>query len=63
MNKQQKKDNKNHHRSITILLYAISYSEYEKIRNKDSTKSIFDSLRMTHEENKEVKETKTLALI
>lgn len=31
--------------------------------NKDSVKSIFDSLRMTHEGNKQVKKTKVLALI
>lgn len=33
MNYQQKKDQKNYHRSITILLNLISYSEYEKITN------------------------------
>lgn len=63
MSYQQKKDNKNHHVSWTILLNAISYTKYEKITNRDFAKSIFDSLRMTHEGNKQVKETKTLALI
>lgn len=33
------------------MLNAISYSEYEKITDKDTTKSIFDSLRMIHEGN------------
>lgn len=51
MNDQQKKDNKNHHRSRTILLNAISFTKYEKIINRDSVKSIFDSLIMTHEGN------------
>lgn len=63
MSDQQKKDFKNHHKAITILLNVISYAEYEKITNKDSAKSIFDSLRMTHEGNAQVKETKALALI
>lgn len=60
---QQKKDYKNHHKARTILLNAISYTEYEKITNRDTAKSIFDSLRMTHEGNTQVKETKVLALI
>lgn len=47
----QKKDNKNHYISRTILLNVISYTEYENITNKDSTKFIFDSLRMTREGN------------
>ena len=63
MTDQQKKDYKNHHKARTILLNAISYTEYEKITNRDSTKSIVDSLRMTHEGNDQVKETKALALI
>lgn len=62
MTEQQKKYYKNH-KARTILLNAISYAEYEKITNRDTTKSIFDSLRMTHEGNTHVKEAKTLALI
>ena len=42
---------------------AISYSEYEKISNRDNAKDMFDSLRMMHEGNLQVKETKALALI
>ena len=60
---QQKKYFKNHHKAITILLNVISYTEYEKITNRDSVKSIFDSLRMTHEGNAQLKETKALTLI
>ena len=63
MNEQHKKYYKNHHQERTILLNAISYNEYEKITNRDTTKSIFDSLKMTHKGNAQVKETKTLALI
>src|ERR1044072_3566090 len=54
---------KYHHKARTILLNAISYAEYEKITNKETEKSIFDSLQMTHEGNSQVKETKALALI
>lgn len=63
MTNKQKKDYKNHHKTRTILLNSISYTDYEKITNKDTTKSIFDSLRMTHEGNTQVKETKALTLI
>lgn len=52
MNEQQNNDHKNHHRLGTILLNVISYSECEKITNRDFVKSIFDSLKMTHEGNK-----------
>jgi hypothetical protein len=45
------------------LLSIISYTEYEKITNGDFTKSIFDSLRMTHEGKAQVKKTKAMALI
>ena len=34
-----------------------------KITNKHASKSIFDSLRMTHEANTQVKETKAFSLI
>ena len=60
---QQKKEFKNHHKARIILLSVISYTEYEKITNRDSAKNIFDSLRMKHEGNTQVKETKALALI
>ena len=62
-NDQQKKDYKNHHKARTILLNEISYTEYVKITNKDSARSIFDSFKMTHEGNDQEKETKALALI
>ena len=60
---QQKSDFKNHHKARIILLSAISYSECEKISNRETAKNMFDSLRMTHEGNIQVKETKALALI
>ncbi|XP_057444117.1 uncharacterized protein LOC130736293 [Lotus japonicus] len=63
MNGDQKKKYKDHHRARTILLNAISYEEYKKINDRESAKSIFDSLRMTHEGNEEVKETKALAFV
>ena len=63
MSDQQKREFRNHHKARTILLSAISYSEYEKISNRDTAKNMFDSLRMTHEGNIQVKENKALALI
>lgn len=63
MSYQQKKDHKNHHRSRTIFLNAISQYGYENIRNRDSAKSIFDSSKMTHEGNEQVKQAKSLDLI
>lgn len=60
---QQKKDNENYHRSRKIFLNYISYIEYEKITNRDLAKSILDYLKMTHERNKQVKESKDLSLI
>lgn len=62
IDEQQKKDHKNFHRSRTTLLNVISYSQYEKITNRDSAKSIFNSLRITHEGNEQVKESKAMAL-
>src|ERR1044072_5912134 len=58
-----KKTFKNHHKARTILLNAISYAEYEKITNKETAKSIIDSLQITHEGNTQVKEIKALVLI
>ena len=55
MSDQQKREFRNHHKARTILLSAISYSEYEKISNRDTAKNMFDSLRMTHEGNLQVK--------
>src|ERR1044072_7636078 len=63
MTEAQKLMFKNHHKARTILLNGISYAEYEKITDKKTAKSIFDSLQMTHEGNTQVKETKALALI
>ncbi|XP_050889632.1 uncharacterized protein LOC127094916 [Lathyrus oleraceus] len=63
MSDDQKHDIKNHHKARTIMLNTISYNEYEKITNSETTKEIFDSLKMTHEDNNQVKETKDMALI
>src|ERR1044072_6165684 len=63
MTEDQKKQFRNHHKARTILLNSISYSEYEKITYKETAKSIYDSLVMTHEGNLQVKETKDLALV
>src|ERR1051325_5397661 len=62
MSYQQKKEFKIHHKAKTILLSALSYTKYENITNRDSAKNTFYSLRMTHEGNTQVKETKALAL-
>src|SRR3954464_11021306 len=63
MSDDQKKQFKNHHKSRTILLNVISHFEYEKISNRETAHDIFESLKMTHEGNAQVKETKALALI
>src|ERR1044072_7664882 len=63
MTDSQKNTFKDHHKARTILLNAISYAKYEKITDKETAKSNFDSLQMTHEGNSQVKVTKALALI
>src|SRR4051812_9287431 len=63
MTDDQKKEFKNHYRCRTILLNAISHAEYEKISNRETAYDIYESLKMTHEGNAQVKETKALALI
>src|SRR3954465_1524936 len=63
MSDDQKKEFKNHHKCRTILLNAISHSEYEKILNRDTAYDIYESLKMTHEGNAQVKETKAFSLI
>lgn len=63
MTDSQKKDFQNHHTARTIMLNAISYNEYEKITNRETAHNIFESLKMTHEGNLQVKETKALAPI
>src|SRR4051812_6556202 len=63
MDDKQKKEFKSHHKARTILLSAISQAEYEKITNRETDHDIFEYLKMTHEGNARVKETKPLALI
>src|SRR3954462_8513148 len=63
MDDDQKTLFKNHHKYRTVLLNAISHAEYEKISNRETTYDIYESLKMTHEGNAQVKETKALALI
>src|SRR4051812_20187148 len=63
MNDDQKKLFKNHHKCRTVLLDAISHAEYEKISNRETAYDIYESLKMTHKGNAQVKETKALALI
>src|SRR4051812_24469445 len=63
MSDDQKKLFRNHHKCRTVLLNAISHAEYEKISNRETAYDIYESLKMTHEGNAQVKETKALALI
>lgn len=63
MTEVQKNEFKNHHEARTIMLNAISHTKYEKITNRDTTHDMFESLKMTHEGNLQVKETKALALM
>src|SRR3954468_22324474 len=59
----EKKLFRNHHKCRTVLLNAISHAEYEKISNRETAYDIYESLKMTHEGNAQVKETKALDLI
>src|SRR4051812_48614604 len=59
----QKKLFRNHHKCRTVLLNAISHAEYEKISNRETAYDMYESLKMTHEGNAQVKETKAIALI
>ena len=63
MTDSQKKEFKNHHKARTIPLNSISHTKYEKITNRETAHDMFESLKMTHEGNTQVKETKALALI
>src|SRR4051812_17022747 len=63
MSDDQKRLFRNHHKCRTVLLNAISHAEYEKISNRETAYDIYESLKMTHEGNAQVKETKALALI
>ena len=63
MTDHQKREFRNHHKDIPVLLSVISYTEYEKITNRESAKHMFDSLIMTHEGNTQVKKTKAPSLI
>lgn len=45
------------------MLNVIYYTKCEKVTNRDSVKSIFDSLRMAHQGNEQVKENKALDFI
>src|SRR4051812_45689638 len=63
MSDDQKKLFRNHHKCRTVLLNAISHAEYEKISNRETAYDIYESLKMTHEGNAQVKETKAFALI
>src|SRR3954463_11362162 len=51
MSDDQKKQFKNHHKSRTVLLNAISHAEYEKISNREITHDISEEVKMTHEGN------------
>lgn len=56
MNEEQKIEFKNHHIARTFMLDAISLKVYENITNRDTTYDIFESLKLKHKENTQVKE-------
>lgn len=58
MDDTQNKNYKLHHKAIKFLVTFISFKEYKKISNIESTKTIYDSLRFNYEGNKQVKESK-----
>lgn len=59
----QKKIYRKHHRVRRILVDALPHSEYLKILNKSSAKTIFESLCATYEGNQQVKEEKANLLV
>ena len=63
MTAEQKKLYSQHHKARAILLSAISYEEHQKITDREFAKGIFESLKMSHEGDKKVKESKALSLI
>ncbi|XP_050909755.1 uncharacterized protein LOC127123595 [Lathyrus oleraceus] len=59
----QKKTYRKHHRVKGILVDIIRHSEYIKIIDKFTTKTIFESLCATYEGNQQVKEAKANLLV
>lgn len=55
MDDTQNKNYKLHHKAMKFLVTFISFKEYKKISNIESTKTIYDSLRFNYEGNKQVK--------
>lgn len=59
----QKKIYKKYHRVRGILVYALPHSEYIKIIEKYSSKTIFKSLCSTYERNQQFQEAKANNLV
>lgn len=59
----QKKTYKKHHRVKGIFVYVLPHSEYIKIIDKSTSKTIFDSLCATYERNQQVKVEKDNLLV
>jgi hypothetical protein len=55
--------NRKHHKVRGILVDSLPHSEYTKIVNISSNKSIFESLCSTYEGNQQVKEAKANQLV
>lgn len=58
-----KKTYRKHHKVRCILVDSLPHSEYIKIIDKSTTKTIFESLCTTYERNKQVRETKANLLV
>lgn len=59
----QKKVYRKHHRVKGILVESLTHSEYIKIIDKSTTKTIFESLFSTHKGNQQVKEAKANMMV
>lgn len=58
-----KKIHRKHHRVRDILVNGLPHSEYIKIIDKSTAKTIFESLCATYEGNQQVKEEKDNLLV
>ncbi|XP_073222520.1 uncharacterized protein [Cicer arietinum] len=63
MNANKKNMYKMHYKSRTFMINAITFRKFDKCPNKKTSKSIYDSLILTHEGSKQVQEAKANLLV
>lgn len=52
-----------HHKARTFFISVITFKEFDKCSNKETTKNVFDALVFNYEGSKQVQETKANLLI